>query len=359
MRYLAVSVALALVACGSSDDGSRTLISAGGGYSGASGSGGGLAPVCAAGQQIACACPGGLQGAQACNATGTGYGACACPTGMGGSAGTTTGKGGASGSGTGGTTAGSSGKGGTSAGNAGVSGSTATGGASGQGGGATAGQGGMAGTAGASAGMSGAGGSSSGQGGVAGGSGMSGAAGAGGACSALTCTVLEIIPSSTANIAVIGDINICNPADLSGSTTECKAQIDLSTAAMAYTNSAVGKVKATGTIMVRMESVPASYKMLFIPLSAHVALGAGVDCADMSTAKFQPANVEIHFSAPAGPPWPAIGCAQADSATVTFGDWTQCNNMPGGSTNVTGAAASVLSAAVQNAINATHCGQQP
>jgi hypothetical protein len=178
-------------------------------------------------------------------------------------------------------------------------------------------------------------------------------------CSPLTCTVTEIIPSTTSSAPVTGNVDICKPGDLSGSTTECKAQIDLSTAAFAYTNSAVGKVKATGTIMVRMESIPASYSVLFTGETAHLALGAGVDCADLSTAKYQPATVEIHFSAPAGPPWPVIGCDLADSATATFATWTQCDKPGMVTADVTGPAAGVLSQAVQKSVNATHCGQQP
>jgi hypothetical protein len=179
MRPLLLGLALALVACSSSDASSDTPATGGasnsGGSGGTAGAGGGPtggaaggesggaagAPgkVCSPGQQLACACPGSsVPGAQACKEDGSGFEACAgCPGGAGGSAG------------------GSGGAGSPVGGTGGVGGNGGKGGAGSGAGGAFAGQGG----AGAPAGGSGGAG--------AGGAGSAGMSGAGGSAPPLEC----------------------------------------------------------------------------------------------------------------------------------------------------------------------------
>lgn len=77
-RFIALAIALFLVACGSSSSPLFEPSSSGTGASPAtsSGTGSASAVLCTPGAQVACACPGGGQGAQACDADGTGYGPC-------------------------------------------------------------------------------------------------------------------------------------------------------------------------------------------------------------------------------------------------------------------------------------------
>jgi hypothetical protein len=242
----------------------------GGAASGTSGAAG--APmVCSPGQSIACVGPSGCQGGQPCKSDGSGYEACDC------------GQAGASGS---------AGAGGAGAGGAG---------GAGQAGGGSGG-GGSGGSQGGSSGEAGAGGQpvggSSGQGGEAGAAGSAGAASCD--CSPASLPLTQSPEGEKVQTGPVMSTYCPEGSHPSASPRICTLDFDTAGASLGISTLNGGGRKVDGTLVLRVQKMPASVPMGAVNVPMTISLGtlAGSDCV---TSDYAVVKVNATFPPPSSP----------------------------------------------------------